>query len=121
MTVTEPTNASRCQTRYFGTLEYEENSVLVFPEGIPAFERQTRFLAIRQPVNEPLVFLQSLADPNLCFAALPAQVACPGFRLRISPEDLSALDLDSRRQPVIGRDVLCLAILSLEESGPPTV
>ena len=120
-TVTEPTTLLRCQTRYFGTLEYQENSILVFPDGIPAFERETHFLAIRQPLNQPLVFLQSLADPNLCFATLPAQVACPGFRLRIAQEDLNALDLEARRQPVIGRDVLCLALLSLEEMGPPTV
>ena len=111
----------QCQTRYFGPLEYTEDSVLVFPQGIPAFERETRFLALRQPINEPLVFLQSLAEPNLCFATLPAQAACPGYALHIAPEDLKALGLDVRRQPVIGRDVLCLVILSVEEGGPPTV
>jgi len=102
-------------------VDYDEQSVMLFPDGIPAFEQEQRFLALRQPINEPLVFLQSLANPNLCFATLPALSACPGYQLSMTPEDLEALGLEAGRQPVIGRDVLCLAILSLEENAPPTV
>lgn len=109
-----------CQSRYFGPVEYNEESVLVFPDGIPAFEQERRFLAIRQPLNEPLVFLQSLANPDLSFVTLPAPSVCPGFRLNMTPEDLAALGLETGQQPVIGRDVLCLTILSLEENKPPT-
>jgi len=94
---------------------------MLFPDGIPAFEQEQRFLALRQPINEPLVFLQSLTNPNLCFATLPAPSACPGYQLSMAPEDLDALGLETGRQPAIGRDVLCLAILSLEENAPPTV
>jgi flagellar assembly factor FliW len=95
--------------------------VLLFPDGLPAFEHQKRFLVLRQPVNAPLIFLQSLADPNLCFVALPVLAVCPRFRLQVSPEDLAALHLDMGRQPVIGREVLCLALLSVEENVRPTV
>jgi len=93
---------------------------MVFPDGIPAFEQEKRFLALRQPINEPLVFLQSLANPNLCFATLPVLSACPGYQLSMAPEDIRALGLEGVRQPAIGRDLLCLAILSLEENTPPT-
>jgi len=119
--VTTQTPPQRCDTRYFGPVDYDEQSVMLFPEGIPAFEQEQRFLALRQPINEPLVFLQSLANPNLCFATLPALSACPGYQLSMTPEDLEALGLEAGRQPAIGRDVLCLAILSLEENAPPTV
>jgi flagellar assembly factor FliW len=118
MTLT--TGVQRCQTRYFGPVEYEEDSVVVFPDGIPAFERERRFVAIRQPLNEPLIFLQSLTNPDLSFVTLPAAAVCPGFQLRLTPEDRDSLGLDAGRQPVIGRDVLCLAILSLEENKAPT-
>jgi flagellar assembly factor FliW len=119
--VTTQTPPQRCDTRYFGPVDYDEQSVMLFPDGIPAFEQEQRFLALRQPINEPLVFLQSLANPNLCFATLPALSACPGYQLSMAPEDLDALGLEAGRQPAIGRDVLCLAILSLEENAPPTV
>ena len=121
MATTQTTPLRRCETRYFGPVDYDEQSVMLFPDGIPAFEQEQRFLALRQPINEPLVFLQSLANPNLCFATLPALSACPSYQLSMAPEDLDALRLETGRQPVIGRDVLCLAILSLEENAPPTV
>ena len=119
--VTTQTPPQRCDTRYFGPVDYDEQSVMLFPDGIPAFEQEQRFLALRQPINEPLVFLQSLANPSLCFATLPALSACPGYQLSMASEDLDALGLERGRQPAIGRDVLCLAILSLEENAPPTV
>ena len=75
--VTTQTPPQRCDTRYFGPVDYDEQSVMLFPEGIPAFEQEQRFLALRQPINEPLVFLQSLANPNLCFATLPALPLAP--------------------------------------------
>jgi flagellar assembly factor FliW len=121
MVTTQTTPMQRCETRYFGPVEYVEESVMVFPDGIPAFEQETRFLALRQPLSEPLVFLQSVANPEVCFATLPAPAACPGFRLNMTPEDLDALGLDQGRQPAIGSDVLCLTILSFEENAAPTV
>ena len=110
----------RCDTRYFGAVEYQADSVLTFPDGVPAFEQSKQFLALRQPINEPLVFLQSLSDPDLCFVTLPVRATCPGFRLNTSREDLEALGLDPGRQPEIGMEVSCLAILSIEENAPPT-
>ena len=120
MASTQTTPPQRCDTRYFGPVEYSEESVMVFPDGIPAFEQEKRFLALRQPINEPMVFLQSIANPNVCFATLPALAACPHYQLSMAPEDLDALGLETDRQPAIGRDVLCLAVLSLEENAPPT-
>jgi flagellar assembly factor FliW len=118
---TTTTPSLRCETRYFGPVDYDEESVMVFPDGIPAFEQEKRFLALRQPINAPLVFLQSVAHPQVCFATLPALSACPGYHLSMAPEDLDALGLESGRQPAIGREVLCLAILCLAENAPPTV
>jgi flagellar assembly factor FliW len=39
----------------------------------------------------------------------------------MASEDVRALGLEKGRQPAIGRDVLCLTILSLEENASPTV
>jgi flagellar assembly factor FliW len=110
----------RCETRYFGPIEYDEASVLVFPDGIPAFEQSRRFLPLRQAINEPLIFLQCLSNPDLCFVTLPTLSACPHYRLTIAREDLKALELATGRQPIIGSEVLCLTILSIEENMPPT-
>ncbi len=114
------TTLERCQTRCFGALDYDENSVLIFPDGLPAFEQETRFLLVEQASNKPLVFLQSLRTPELCFPTLPVQAVTADYRLKLTPEELQTLGLEAGGQPEIGRDVLCLAIISLEENTAPT-
>ena len=55
---------------------------------------------------------------SLCFITIPARVVEPQYRLRIMEQDLEVLGYPADCQPVIGRDVLCLAVLSIRESGP---
>jgi flagellar assembly factor FliW len=105
-------------TTCFGRISYEENSWFYFPSGLPGFERLRSFLPLSFPDRQPLLFLQSLEDPELCFISLPVLAADPDYRLEISPEDLAILGLAPRVAPRIGTDVLCLAVLSLREAGP---
>src|SRR5437879_2832929 len=107
-------------TKYFGALEYQSESRYDFPAGIPGFEKDKQFLFIDQPLTKPLVFMQSPAQPGLCFVGLPIHCVDPGYRLSIGPEDLRSLQLPPDRQPEIGSEVLCLALLSLSEDQPPT-
>lgn len=108
------------RTKYFDRVTYDENSVVFFPAGLPGFERQRRFLFIEQPVNKPLVFIQSLSRPGLCFLALPILMIDAGFRLNIAPDDLRLLALPENGQPAIGREVACLAIVSIAKNQSPT-
>ncbi|MBM3773623.1 MAG: flagellar assembly protein FliW [Acidobacteria bacterium] len=108
------------RTKYFNVVGYDEDSVLTFPAGLPGFDQERRFLPIEQPINKPLVFLQSLSHRELCFLALPVLTVDAAYRLNISPEDLRILGLPDDRQPVIGQQVACLAIVSLPENQSPT-
>ena len=107
-------------TKYFGKLEYNEDSIVQFPDGIPGFEDQRGFLVVQQPATKPLIFLQSLTKPEVCFIALPTQAACADYRLSIPAEDLEAMGLSPARQPVIGQEVLCLTIISVGEDASVT-
>ena len=101
-------------------MAYREESVFEFPWGLPAFEHEKHFVFIESPENAPLVFLQSLADPALCFLAFPILVVDRDYQLGIVPEDLAALELDTDRQPELGADVLVLALLSLHDGFSAT-
>jgi len=103
-------------TKYFGALPYSGESVFDFPLGLPAFEAECSFVPIELPEHAPLVFLQSLTNPELCFLALPVQVVDREYRLRIAGEDLAALGLDPHHQPALGADVLVLTLISLRDS-----
>jgi flagellar assembly factor FliW len=91
--------------------------VLEFPHGLPAFEHERAFVAINQPHTQPLVYLQSLATPSLCFIALPVHLIDSDYRLEISDEDAETLGLPSAAAAVPGASVLCLALVSIRESG----
>src|SRR5919109_5150329 len=100
-------------TKNFGSVTYDESSTICFPCGLPGFEDRKRFLALNFEDTKPLVYLQSLEDGGLCFIAMPILAVDPQYRLRISNEDLARLELPCERQPQIGREVMCLAILAL--------
>jgi flagellar assembly factor FliW len=108
------------ETKYFGTLPYGDGSVFDFPQGLPAFEEEKSFVLIESPEGAPLVFLQSMARPNLCFVALPILVVDENYQLAIAPEDLEELSLDTQRQPVLGSEVTVLALVSMRDEHVAT-
>jgi flagellar assembly factor FliW len=108
-------------TKYWGQMEYPDDAVLHFPQGIYGFEAQGEFILVNQKGLEPLVFLQSLHDGELCFPALPVRSVCEDYRLAMQAEDLQALGLSRAAAPAIGDDLLCLAILRVLEDGNCTV
>jgi flagellar assembly factor FliW len=106
------------ETQNFGAIEYEEDWMVDFPNGLPGFEDRRRFAALSFPDSEPMVFLQSLEDRSLCFVTLPVLSIDQHYRLEIGEEDLARLGLAPKQQPRIGHEVACLAVLTLQESGP---
>ena len=108
---------AKCDTKYWGELAYTEDSVIDFPAGIPGFEQERQFILIEQQALDPLVFLQSLATPALCFLAVHARVVCPEYEFRMSEEDLEVLGLPGMRQPPIGPELACLTLIHLDEEN----
>ncbi len=104
----------QCVTKYHGNIEYQDEQVFQFPQGLPGFAGQRRFVPVEHPSTRPILFLQSLDTPELCFITLPVLVVNPAYRLAVSEEDLALLQLPTVRQPAIGTDVLCLAILTIQ-------
>jgi flagellar assembly factor FliW len=111
----------RLVSRYFGELDYSTEAVFQFPEGIPAFEDQTAFVFLEQPQTHPLVFMQSLVNPGLCFITVPVRVADPAYRPDLSPEEFALLALSPEPPPQAGSDILCLTLVTVSEHADPTV
>lgn len=97
-------------TPHFGLLEYDEASVIRFPEGIPAFESDTAFLLIEKTETAPLLYLQSLVHPELCFYTVPAATLVSDYAFRPAPADLEPLASNPA-------DLLTLLLLTFRENG----
>ena len=112
----------QAQTQQFGPVDYREEDAIEFPLGLPAFEEERRFLAIERQQTKPLVYLQSLGRPELCFVTLPLSLVDPAYKLAVSSEDLRILGLtdflERGEQPEVGRDVEAYAIMSVTNSCP---
>lgn len=109
----------QCETKYFGTVSYEAGAAVEFAAGLPGFENCHRFLPIEEAARQPLIFLQSLEQPGLCFVTLPVAVIEPGYQLKIGAEDAASVGLDP--QGNLPGDVACLVVMSIVDGGPPTV
>jgi flagellar assembly factor FliW len=108
------------ETEHFGAITYIEDSVIEFPEGIPAFETERRFLLIERESSAPVVFLQSLQRPDLLFLTLPASAIDPSYHGCVPAEDLERLGLPSGRYPEEGSQVLTLALVTVREDRSAT-
>jgi flagellar assembly factor FliW len=109
-----------CQTKFHGALTYEPEQVLHIPSGLFGFIQETEFLLLELPSARPLAFLQSIRSANLCFISLPAQVIEGEYRLSMSDVDLQAFGYTQSTPPVMGKDVLCLALLTVGERQATT-
>ena len=105
-------------SRSFGAVEFAPEEQFVFPNGLPGFPCETAFLPVEVPDQLPLVYLQSLTTPDLCFVALPVNCLVQDYRLSANAEDLAVVDLG----PGAVRDsgMLCLAFLCFGEDGTAT-
>jgi flagellar assembly factor FliW len=106
----------RIETKAFGVLEYQAADLIEFPSGLVGFENHRRFLAIDRPQTKPLVFLQSIDQPDLFFVTIPPALVEPGYRLQLLDEHLAALGLSE----TVSAELLVLSVVCLPENGPAT-
>jgi flagellar assembly factor FliW len=102
-------------SRNFGAVEFAAGEQFFFPNGLPGFPRETAFLPVEIPDQLPLVYLQSVRTPELCFAALPVNCLVADYQFSATVEDLTLIELG--RDAVPGLQMLCLALLCFGEDG----
>jgi flagellar assembly factor FliW len=108
----------QCETKYFGPVSYGADAAIEFPAGLPGFESRRRFLPVEEAAHRPLIFLQSLEEPRLCFITVPVLALDPGYCVKLSAEDLAILGVE--KAPAMGKEALCLAVVSMAEGARPT-
>ena len=93
----------------FGDQEVAREKVMVFPDGIPGFERYRSYAMFTDPESEPFQWLLCTENSRLGFVVVNPQFIWPDYDPRISRDDLKSLeivDLD---------DMLLYAIVTLAD------
>jgi len=65
--------------RQFGELEFEDNHVVTFPDGLIGFEQFRKFLIVDDEATEPFRWLVSVEDGGLSFPLLDPGLLLPGY------------------------------------------
>jgi flagellar assembly factor FliW len=107
------------RTRFCGEVEFSDDAVIRVPFGLAPFVNQTRYLLLARNGMQPLMFLQSIEEPGLCFITMPATLAWPGYAIDLAPEHVMALS----RAGCVTPDpagLTWLVILTVPESGAVT-
>ena len=100
------------ETKWLGRVEWEAGAELLFPVGIPGFERERRMIPVEIPEQRPLVYLQSVSREEVCFMTLPVRAIDADFRFALSEDDRDALQVEESESLEIGENAMCLAVLS---------
>ncbi len=89
-------NTLRC-----GEVEVDEEKVIHFADGIPAFEDEHEFVIIPHDEESPYVFLQSLTTPELAFLMTMPFVFFPDYEFEIDDENQAKLELTNQDDMLI--------------------
>lgn len=83
------------QTRLFGSISYQQEDVIHFPNGIPSFETEHSFLLLPIEGGEESLFcLQSVTTPALSFILMNPFSLDPGYAPRLLPSELKTLEVE---------------------------
>ncbi|MEY8426322.1 flagellar assembly protein FliW [Lachnospiraceae bacterium 46-15] len=82
------------QTDYYGEVEYAEEDLIIFPDGLFGFPNLKKYLPLYLSHNDDsIILLQSTEEPLICFAMLNPVYLCPDYAPYLSTEELSFLNV----------------------------
>ncbi|MEZ0537222.1 flagellar assembly protein FliW [Caldicellulosiruptoraceae bacterium PP1] len=88
------------QTRVFGELEVTEENIIVFEDGIPAFENLKKFIIVEEK-DSPFKWLQSLDDKDIAFVIINPFEVVQNYEFDIPDEVISKLEIESIEDVVV--------------------
>ena len=85
----------RIKTSRFGEVEFQEDDLLEFKEGLLGFMQLRKFVILDDPNDEIFAWLQSCESPEIAFPILEPELFAPDISVTIPKSDIDALGLTS--------------------------
>lgn len=80
------------QTDYYGTVEYDEEELVIFEDGLFGFHHLTRFLPLSLNENEDrMILMVSVEEPGVAFVLINPVILFPDYAPSLSPGELACL------------------------------
>ena len=85
---------TKYETIRFGEIEVRPSEILTFPEGLLGFHEFHRYILLKEPDQDPFLWMQSLEDPTLAFVVVNPFLFFPGYEIQVKPHELATIQLD---------------------------
>ena len=99
------------KTQRFGEVESNQEDVLFFPRGIPAFETKTEWILIGND-DSAIKWLQSIEDGNLALPVTSPDAVQPDYNARIPEDELKLVG------SVNPSELALLIVVSIPQNSP---
>ena len=86
----------RVNTHRFGEIDVDEERVVHFEKGIPAFEDEHEFLILPYDTETPYYFMQSLKSPELAFLLTMPFLFFPDYTIEIDDNTINDLNIKNQ-------------------------
>jgi len=83
-------------TLRFGKIEVEDEKIVHFAHGLPAFEEETEFVIVPYDSESPYLFMQSLKSPDLAFLITSPFLFFPDYEFELDDENQKELGIESQ-------------------------
>ena len=92
----------KLNTKNFGEIEIEEQKIIHFPEGLPGFENENKFIIINSEDEESAFgWLQSIKNPELAFVIINPFFVYPNYDIVIPKIVQEKLKLQDKKDLII--------------------
>lgn len=86
----------KLNTKHFGEIEINEENIIFFEEGIPAFEYAKKYIMIENPNSElPFNWLQGVDEPDLVFVIVDPFLFKKDYDFDIPQRAIDDLSIES--------------------------
>lgn len=88
-------------TTRFGELDFSDEDIYVFQEGVPGFEQDRKFVLVEVEDHEPFSYLQSVHSPELALIVVDPFEFFPTYEFDLPDNVLKELEVKDQNQLMI--------------------
>ena len=90
----------KIQTKYHGEVVIQQEDLLTFPKGIPAFEDEKEFIILPLQEGTPFSFLQSTKTPSLAFVIGDVFSLFHSYEIELPQSTVDELQLEGAKDAI---------------------
>lgn len=91
----------KLETKYHGTIDYEEEDIIVFEKGIPGFENLKKFIVFTLTDNELFKIIHSLEDTDIGLIAVNPFDFMEDYEIKLTDEIVDNLKINKEEDVMI--------------------